>query len=131
MSLGFIDVTAGLANHHFCEPAHSFEDQWSSGDVWLWNLGLTTSDGSDTSTLVGQSMTDVNGTVYMGQAPGDSESNYVNGSDPFGFSEPIPTGWVGRPFHPKRLGHGAIKDIIIARLRRDGVPGVLVPALSL
>ncbi|KAI9767435.1 MAG: hypothetical protein M1840_005664 [Geoglossum simile] len=124
--LGFIDVTHGFEGHHFCEPEHSLEGQWSSGDVWIWNLGLSNNDGS---IVVGKIATDVNGTQYMDQAEGDNETFYKE-VNPFGSSGPISSGWAGRPFHPKVLGHGAMKKIMIAALRNDHVPGVYIPALK-
>ncbi|KAM7197481.1 SGNH hydrolase-type esterase domain containing protein [Naviculisporaceae sp. PSN 640] len=34
----YVPISDKFEGHRFCEPNHSFEDQWYSSDVWLWNL---------------------------------------------------------------------------------------------
>ncbi|KAH0536746.1 hypothetical protein FGG08_006418 [Glutinoglossum americanum] len=126
MHLGFIPVSDGFDGHRFCEPNHSLKDQWSSDDVWIWNLQYSNPDNGQAE--IGEILTDTNGTSYMGQAQGDSESNYQNftlfSPDAFGPSQPSGSGWSSRPFHPKKVGYTKMKDTIIQRLKGDRVPGV-------
>lgn len=34
----YVPISDKFEGHRFCEPNHSFEDQWYSADMWLWNL---------------------------------------------------------------------------------------------
>jgi hypothetical protein len=34
----FVDVNPQFEGHRFCEPGHSWYDQWFGDKVWLWNL---------------------------------------------------------------------------------------------
>jgi hypothetical protein len=38
----YIPISDVFQNHRFCEEGHSFEDQWTSSDVWIWNLQVYT-----------------------------------------------------------------------------------------
>jgi hypothetical protein len=42
----------------------------------------------------------------------------------------ISNGWKFRPFHPKKSGHAAIKSTVIAAMRQDKVPGVVLSVRS-
>src|SRR5579862_4626797 len=119
MHLGLIPIDDGFQGHRFCEANHSLEDQWTSGDVWLWNLQYS-NDGGD---QLGQILVDSNGTSYQGQAPGDSEQNY-DSFDPWSSNPSAGAPWIARPFHPKKTGNQQMKDIYIQRLKDDRVPGV-------
>jgi hypothetical protein len=33
-----IPISGEFSGHRFCEPGHSFEDQWNSAEIWIWNL---------------------------------------------------------------------------------------------
>ncbi len=37
----YIPLSDEFETHRFCEQNHSFEDQWTSSDVWLWNLQVS------------------------------------------------------------------------------------------
>jgi hypothetical protein len=126
MHLGLIPVDNGFQGHRFCEENHTLKDQWSSGDVWLWNLQFS-NDGGD---QLGQFLVDANGTSYQGQAPGDTEENYANFA-PWSPSSGSGSGWMSRPFHPKKAGFQLMKDTFIQRLKNDHVPGVKLDAASI
>jgi hypothetical protein len=131
MHLGFIPISDGFEGHRFCEPQHTLADQWSSPDVWIWNLQYRDSQ-TDTDQL-GNFLTDANNTQYQDLAPGDNENNYAaftlfatpDEVAAQGSSQPG-SGWSSRPFHPKFPGYTAMKDTMIQRLKTDLVPGVKV-----
>ncbi|KAI9779094.1 MAG: hypothetical protein M1839_007760 [Geoglossum umbratile] len=129
MHLGFIPISDAFAGHRFCEPGHTRGDQFSSDNVWMFNLNVFgnaegDADGKEIYPLeVGKTKS---GFVYTAWPKGVDEKQFVN-TDPFfhsGKLSPGSSGYLGRPFHPKQPGHKAMKDIIIAKLRSDGVPGV-------
>lgn len=62
----------------------------------------------------------------MGMAPGDEESNYRNFTLYSRPSHGIGSGRASRPFHPQKAGHTRMRDIIIARLKPEKIPGVKV-----
>lgn len=38
--LGFISITEGYDGHRFCEPGTTRDDQYSSANVYFWNLSF-------------------------------------------------------------------------------------------
>lgn len=122
MHIGFIPISPGFDHHRFCEPEHeNLFKQFFSKDVWLWNLSYI-NGGNEVSMPTLQYN---NGTLYMGQADGDDAANYADGGIASGGGNEVKNGWRYRPFHPKKDGHTAIKDAIIARFKADKVTGVV------
>lgn len=78
-------------------------DQYFNNDVWLWNVSppLLTSGDPDT---------------FLQQYPIDPTIG------PFSRTGKVKDGWQQRPFHPKEVGHTAIKDAIIAQMKADNIP---------
>ncbi|PMD63075.1 uncharacterized protein K444DRAFT_641457 [Hyaloscypha bicolor E] len=124
--------------HRFCEPNHTFEDQYYNQDVWLWNLQYY-----DEKTGEEQGVTTTNNGVEFMAPPASLDATHgfqtVLGAD----TNPIASipqgndantqqygfGWTARPFHPKFGGHTALKDFFIQQMRNDQIPGVK-PAVS-
>ncbi|PGH10217.1 hypothetical protein AJ79_05472 [Helicocarpus griseus UAMH5409] len=128
--VGYINASPTFEGHRFCEPGHSFSDQYYNRDVWMWNLQFfdkkklfnvvmepqTTPDGV---TFMPLPAIDANGTVV---SLGTNSSRATSDMDLHSHSG---FGWTARPFHPKHSGHRAMKNLFIQRLRRDRVPGVV------
>ena len=49
----FIPISDKFEGHRFCEPFHSFDDQFYSADVWFWNLSWKNSNLLFTDLLMG------------------------------------------------------------------------------
>ena len=120
--LRFIDVDPGFANNRFCmEPSLLQRPFWFSAQyygtwVWLWNLSVPQSDNT---------VVDANN---IPKAPPDEDNAYqgLDTNAPIGpqssGDENGPPGWQQRPFHPKAPGYTAIKDAIIAQMKKDFIP---------
>jgi hypothetical protein len=123
--VNYIPVSIIYEGHRFCEPGHSFEDQYHSPDIWLWNL-LYEDSNPDSSEIIRQTL---DGTTHM-----DIQLNFDNMEYPVrslrGGKKRVEAmfpglgGWTGRPFHPKFMGHMAMKDAMVQKLKKDSVPGV-------
>lgn len=111
--------------HRFCEPGHTFEDQFYGPSVWLWNLQYYDEQG-DNVNRHWMVKTDASGTKFMSSDPvtdptlppilaSDDLLGQDIGAQQYGF------GWTARPFHPKWDGHTALKDAFIRRMRSDGI----------
>jgi hypothetical protein len=120
----YIPVSDEFENHRFCEANHNEEDQWTSSDVWIWNLQWNDGDtggpnkpptapGGDFPVM---SLDTVNRTALDNLVFNGSD---VNAQVQSGF------GWTARPFHPKPRGHEQMKNFFIQRLKDDEVPGVI------
>ncbi|KAL2060154.1 hypothetical protein VTL71DRAFT_9976 [Oculimacula yallundae] len=118
----FYNPSSLFENHRFCEPGHNLNNQYFLNDVWFWNMSPPEDDPQyailqDTDLLEtawAQNYTFMNGT----QA---TQGQLLNIISPTG--NPYDS-WSGRSFHPKTLGHVAIKDGLIQYLRDSKVPGV-------
>ena len=77
-------------------------DQCFNNDVWLWNVSPPLLTSGDPNTFLQQ---DPDATI-----------------GPFSGTGQVTDGWRMRPFHPREVGHTAIKDAIIAQMKADGVP---------
>jgi len=115
----YIPITAGFDGHRFCEDNHSKVDNYLSGDVWFWNVSPPGIGATADSAVADQ-------------LPGNFDGTYTETPHLLDFSEEslsdpgvISFGWQLRPFHPKYAGHTVIKDAIVARLRADGISGVI------
>ena len=121
----YIPVSDQFTGHRFCEKKHSFDDQWTSSDVWIWNLQWNNGD------------TDTGGTKQPPDAPNpplpvlslDTRSRtyldyqlFMNGTDVNVLQSGF--GWTARPFHPKPKGHEQMKNFFIQTLKKDRVPGI-------
>ncbi|RYP93631.1 hypothetical protein DL770_000263 [Monosporascus sp. CRB-9-2] len=127
----YLDISPAFNGHRFCEDHHSFEDQWYSTDVWLWNLNTPADDPPADPALMdawlnagqlpdGTTVTSYpDGTMIGVELQGGVETDGSGGSTGEG-----PT-WHQRPFHPKHGGAHAIADIIIAQAKADKIPGVV------
>lgn len=130
----YVPISDVFESHRFCEDGHSFNDQFYSANVWLWNLQWFSGDqGADVVGAVSQ--TD-DGVWFMQPPPGLVNGSYpatvlsLDTDDPTAADEDIigqtqsGFGWTARPFHPKKIGNGAMAAAYIARFRANGVPGV-------
>jgi hypothetical protein len=121
------------AGHRFCEPGHTFEDQFYSPDVWLWNLQYY-DEHKDDNSVRWVTNTDANGTMFMSAPAGINVG--LPAAPPVLASDVVPSpgdaptpqqygyGWTARPFHPKWTGHRVLKDAFIQRMLDDNIPGV-------
>ena len=124
--------------HRFCEVGHSFDDQFYSPDVWLWNLQYWDTQ-SEATTGKNEAPKTVNGVTFMDGTGPAPESGPVMGI----MSNPTPAkgvfdpglsaqsgsggsgvGWTARPFHPKEPGYTAMKNLFIKTMQDDKIPGV-------
>ena len=104
--VGYISITEVFDGHRFCEPRHNIFNQFSSNDVWLWNL-------SPSADELAQIVKDhLNPSAEDGVVPWKGPPLWEDGS-------------TTRPFQPKVFGYKAIKDAIIKKLRDDKVPGIV------
>ena len=126
--------------HRFCEPNHTFEDQYYNKDVWLWNLqyydektgeekGMVTTNNSVEfmAPPAGLDITQGFQTVLGADINPNASNPQANDvtTQQYGF------GWTARPFHPKFVGHTALKDFFIQQMRNDNIPDVRPPASSI
>ncbi|KAI9785906.1 MAG: hypothetical protein M1839_008172 [Geoglossum umbratile] len=118
----FLDVSPLYEGHRFCEPGHSYSNQYYLNDVWFWNLSPPETDPDYLAGLLStilpiwQAMWLANHTFPNGtQATQEQLEAMVGSSD---------SSSSGRTFHPKAGGHTATKDAMIDLLRKDNVPGV-------
>lgn len=117
-------TTRKFDGHRFCEVGHSFEDQFYSADVYLWNLSWndgkvevvapTNATANPKRMGVPPGMEDTDPSTLT-VSPGGNGPNAQSGSG---------VGWVSRPFHPKPLGYQGMKDYFIQTLKDDKLPGV-------
>lgn len=105
-----MSVTEGFNGHRFCEPNHTYFDQFFSNDVWLWNAVPQILP----SEQEGQPGAD------DGRGPEECQQQLLDFSKP-GDSR---RGSELRPFHPKNPGFTAMKEAITNDLKKDKVPGV-------
>jgi hypothetical protein len=123
----FIDPSPLFEGHRFCEPGHTLTNQYFLNDVWLWNLSPPELDPDYGAPLL-------NGILSFFQERWVANHTFPNGTQ--ATQDQIEamlgsSGSTGRPFHPKVWGHSAIKDAVIAELRKNKVPGVkLTPPTS-
>jgi hypothetical protein len=119
-----IPVSDEFKGHRFCEAGHSEADQWTSADVWIWNLQWNNGDTGGTKQPAG---------APKGPLPVMSlDTNKRNAQDNELFQGPEGNvtalqsgfGWTARPFHPKPKGHVSMKNFFIERFKKDGIPGV-------
>ncbi|KAI0406387.1 SGNH hydrolase-type esterase domain-containing protein [Xylaria palmicola] len=121
----FIDISPAFNGHRFCENSHSYQDQWYSTDVWLWNLNTPADDPPADPALIngwlngGSAMADISPDAGLGvEMQGGVETDGSGGST----GQPT---WFQRPFHPKKGGTQAIANIVIAQALADKIPGVV------
>jgi hypothetical protein len=133
----FMPVSDLFKGHRFCELDHSFNDQFYSADVWIWNLQWWNGDLSvdDTSaepvteggvTRMRRPVGAPSGPIPIMSLNTDDRNELDNllfqpGADATSQSG---FGWTARPFHPKPRGNAAMKDFFIQRLKDDKIPGV-------
>ena len=131
-----IPISEEFAGHRFCEKDHTFEDQWTSAEVWIWNLQWK---NGELSTDVEENMEGLkrgNDTFgwFMDAPAGvaESDSRTILDIDTLEFDAAGGSqsgfGWTARPFHPKPRGYNKMKEVFINKLRSDGIPGVKVEA---
>ena len=106
----YISITEGFSGHRFCEKPqwyqkpYWFNRQYYGTTVWIWNLSppqLDSLDGSAADSTAVKSPPDgLQGNLFTADVPG----------------------WQQRPFHPKSPGYTAIKDSIIAQMKKDNIP---------
>lgn len=119
--------------HRFCEPNHSFNDQYYNKDVWLWNLQYNDEKKGEE---VGVATTN-NDVTFMAPPAGldvtqgfqtvlgaDTNPNAIIPTGNDANTQQYGFGWTARPFHPKFPGHTALKDFFIQQMRKDRIPGV-------
>lgn len=97
-NIQFVDISSGFNGHRFCEPKnddYDNEDDKQEGNTWIWNFHYFWPDGVDNGTAPA-------GDPIFSDTPSDSTGR----------------GEIARIFHPTRLGHGAIKNIIKDALRK-------------
>jgi hypothetical protein len=126
----FILISPGFNKQRFCEDDATFEDQWYSNDVWIWNLNKV-KDGEE---LHMKPTTDKNGIKFMQVSDQDSLETWktlhwpnVKPTDYNTVHWPdinLDTAWIWRVFHPKIGGHRYIQDAVITALRADKISGV-------
>jgi hypothetical protein len=138
--------------HRFCEPGHTFDDQFYHEDVWLWNLQFWDTKSEAAGREASQQKDGV--TFMAGNAEVPSSHSLVfplaeeyvaeygeifnkqqaeaeaNGEGELitqGSSRSIgwTTGWISRPLHPKFAGHRAMKDHFIEAMIKEKIPGVV------
>ncbi|KAF2853278.1 SGNH hydrolase [Plenodomus tracheiphilus IPT5] len=144
VKLQYIDINSAMKGHRFCEPGHSRQAQFNSGDdVWLWNSPgrwYTIKAGDETTTYdtVGGDFPpeDVFGALLdhpIGspkEVDGCSVQTYQNPENPDTTMEwkacpqdYVLAGSAGRPasvsrtLHPTQSGHKGMGDIVIQRLK--------------
>lgn len=121
-NIKFLDVSPLYENHRFCEPGHTFDDQYYSKDVWIWNLSPPETDPGFTNDLASQA---------KWQAQWIANSKLPNGK--VATPDDIQTmlggksSSSGRVFHPKIGGYASMKSAMITMLQNDKVPGVKPP----
>jgi hypothetical protein len=129
MHIKYVSVTEGFNGHRFCEAGHSFEDQWYSDQVYIWNLQYFNNNQEVTGTVISSDKdSDGHQVLWMqwpftNQSMADFDTGLSEQSGSGGGNE-ISNGWRLRPFHPKANGHTVIKNSVIAQLKADKVPGV-------
>ena len=108
--LGYVSITEGYNGHRFCEPDSNYVAQFTSSNVWNWNIQPSGVAGWDYN-------------------KGDN----FDPQNPLQFPEPVfqfdePSTDVGgkgvwmRPFHPKKQGYSSLKSSILAKLKADKFP---------
>jgi hypothetical protein len=108
----FVDPSPLFEGHRFCEPKHSFNDQWYNNDVWFYNLNPPDLDppidGKANMTLLKlQEAWTVNEPRVSDESSLDTLSADTH-SGP-GDEQTL------RAFHPKLGGHTAIKNAVVAQ----------------
>ncbi|KAI1142332.1 SGNH hydrolase-type esterase domain-containing protein [Hypoxylon sp. FL0543] len=132
-----VQPTNLFQGHRFCEPGHSFEDQFYRDDVWLWNLQYYDTQSAALAGNPREAQKTDNGVTFMAGSTAKPPSAGMvlstfpisNGAAPPSTPNPSPQsqssfGWTARPFHPKWKGHLAMKDLFIQQMKNDKVPGV-------
>jgi hypothetical protein len=123
----FLNPSALYEGHRFCQPGHNIDNQYFLNDVWFWNLSPPSLDPDYTNAGAQYTNADaewqhkwVSDYVYPNgtQATTDELKALISDSNPFS---------TGRTFHPKAVGHTAMKDAMIAFLQANNVPGVKGP----
>lgn len=148
-----LPVSAEFKGHRFCEEGHSEKDQWTSAEVWIWNLQWNN----------GETSTDEGGPDQPKGAPDGPlqimslDTRDPNEQDRKMLADPVMSGvlaitgallgaagaaigqaangqnvsvtqsgfgWTARPFHPKPRGHVRMKEFFIDNFRKDGIPGI-------
>jgi hypothetical protein len=113
--VGFVPISDRFNGHRFCEPNHTWLDQYFNSDVWFYNTApqiiLTQNEDKPEES---NSPTPVPwpGPLFQFPVPSNPPGNSGKGSRM-------------RPFHPNLAGFGVINDAIIAKLKADGVSGVV------
>lgn len=129
----FIDISPAFKGRRFCEDGHSYNDQWYSTDVWLWNLNLPINDppadpGLMEAWLNGTQLLPDGTTIeaYFQDVEVGVEIQGDAGRDGgSGGSGGIEGSWRWRPFHPKHVGTQAIADMTISQAKEDKIPSVV------
>ena len=103
--VNYVSITESFGGHRFCEPDSNRVAQFTSSNVWNWN-------------------------IQPSFFPPDWKTNDGGTDSPIPFPEPLfqfddpsPSGtgegvWR-RPFHPKKQGYSSIKASILAKLKAD------------
>jgi hypothetical protein len=119
----YIDISPAFNTDRFCEDHHTWNDQWYSTDVWLWNINIVAWDPPADFSLM-------NAWITNGTLPDGVSLNSLNGT--VGIEGSVGSQpWMQRPFHPKIGGTGAIRDHAIAAAKADKIPGVVgAPAIA-
>lgn len=118
----YIPISDEFQGHRFCEANHSENDQWTSSDVWIWNLqwndgdtgGKTQPPGAPNGPLPVMSLDTQNRTSL--------DNQLFTGSDVKALQSGF--GWTARPFHPKPLGYQHMSDYFIQKFKDDKIPGI-------
>lgn len=97
-NIQFVDISPGFDGHRFCEPKnddYDNENDKQEGNTWIWNFHYFWPDGVDNGTAPA-------GDPIFSNTPSDGTGR----------------GEIARIFHPTRLGHGAIKNILKDAVRK-------------
>ena len=118
----FFDPSPLFENHRFCEPGHTFSNQYFLNDIWFWNLSPPEDDPDFINTVILALQVAWQEEWIANQTfPNGTKATQEQIEAMLDYSNPYSS---GRTFHPKDGGHTAIKDGIIAILRNNNVPGV-------
>jgi hypothetical protein len=108
----FVDISPGFNAHRFCEPQHTWRNQYYSDDVWVWNLSPDTPSGQEADY---PDIPSAANSAFQGMIEAQGLFNIAWDK----------SGIMFRPFHPKKNGHNSIKDAMLAAIKDAKIAGTV------
>lgn len=130
-TFGYVSITEGFAGHRFCEPGQEKDWPYTTNRAWFWSANVLATASDDPNDPQQQQIDDdflkaynntdsTEAAAYLSKFDWtylDLTADGLNAT-----SGPDQNGAPGstlRPMHPTIEGHGAITDILIARVQQD------------